>query len=97
MEVKFLPLAQKELDDTFEYYEYEQKNLGYRFIHEVLHSIELIKYYPKGWHPMTQNSRRCLIKNFPYGIIYQEKENYILIIAIANLHRKPNYWINRTK
>jgi len=48
MEVKFLPLAQKELDDTFEYYEYEQKNLGYRFIHEVLNSIELIKYYPKG-------------------------------------------------
>jgi len=46
---------------------------------------------------MTQNSRRCLVKNFPYGIIYQEKENYILIIAIANLHRKPNYWINRTK
>ncbi len=95
MEVNFLPLAQQELDDTFQYYEYQQKNLGSRFIHEVLNSIELIRYYPKGWHPMTQNSRRCLVKNFPYGIIYQIKSDYILIIAIANLHRKPNYWINR--
>ena len=95
MEVKFLELAQIELDETFDYYEYQQKNLGLRFINEVEKSIELIKYYPLGWHQLSKNTRRCLVKNFPYGIVYQIKEEYILVVGIVNLHRKPNYWINR--
>ena len=32
----------------------------------------------------------------PYGIIYQARENYILIVAVAHLHRKPGYWKDRT-
>jgi len=95
MEVNFLELAQIELDETFNYYEYQQKNLGLRFINEVEKSIELIKYYPTGWHSLSQNTRRCLVKNFPYGVVYQVRENYILVVAIVNLHRKPNYWIER--
>lgn len=95
MNIKFLELAQKELDETFEYYEYQQENLGYRFIYEVQEAVDRIKFYPKGWHPLSKNNRRCLIKNFPYGLIYQIKENYIFIIAVANLHREPNYWIDR--
>ena len=95
MEIRFLELAQLELDEAFQYYEYQQKDLGLRFINEVENSIELIRYYPQGWQSLSKNSRRCLIKNFPYGIIYQVRENHILITAIANLHRKPNYWVNR--
>ena len=95
MEIQFLELAEQELDETYKYYEYQQKDLGNRFINEIQKSIELIKYYPKGWHPLSKNSRRCLVKNFPYGVVYQIKENYILVVAIVNLHRKPNYWVGR--
>ena len=96
MNATFLDIAAKELDDTFEYYEYQQKNLGLRFILEVENTIERIKYYPKAWHVLSENTRRCLVKNFPYGIIYQERDNdFILIIAVMNLHRQPNYWIDR--
>ena len=97
IEVKFLELAQQELDDAFEYYEYQQLDLGYRFVQEVHNSIELIKAYPLGWSSISKNTRRCLVKNFPYGVIYQKRENIILVVAIANLYRKPNYWIERTK
>jgi len=38
-----------------------------------------------------------MIKSFPYGIIYQAKEEEIVIVAVANLHRKPNYWIDRVE
>jgi len=42
-------------------------------------------------------SRRCLVYKFPYGVIYQyqEDKNEILIVAIAHLHRKPDYWYSR--
>jgi len=95
MEYRFLKVAQIELDESFEYYEMQQEKLGYRFIYEVKNSIERVLYLPKAWQQITQNTRRCLVKNFPYGVIYQILEDEILIIAIANFHRKPNYWKDR--
>jgi len=95
MNIKLLEPAEFELDDAFEYYEYQQPDLGYRFITEFKYALELIQYYPKGWHEILPNTRRCIIKNFPYGIIYQVREDHIIVLAIANLHRKPNYWISR--
>ena len=95
MKYKIIDEASRELDDTFSYYEYQQKDLGYRFISSFTEAVELIRFYPNGWHPLSKKVRRCMIKNFPYGIIYQVKENEILIIAVANLHRKPNYWTER--
>jgi len=95
MTLTLLDVAQSEIDETFDYYESQQLNLGYRFISDIEDTISRIKQFPKAWHPLSTNTRRCLTTHFPYGIIYQIKEDYILVIAIANLHRKPNYWSNR--
>jgi len=32
---------------------------------------------------------------FPYSILYGINVDMIVIIAIAHLHRKPNYWQGR--
>jgi len=93
--VDFLPLAQSELDDTFEYYEFQQLDLGYRFIAEIRNSIELIVSYPEAWTKSSKRTRRCLVKTFSYGIVYQYIDDAILIVAIANLHKEPDYWISR--
>ena len=97
MKINILDEASAELDDAFQYYEYEQENLGYRFISKFTDTLELIKFYPNGWHSHSKRVRRCLVKGFPYGIIYQVREEEIIIVAVANLHRKPNYWVERIK
>lgn len=98
MKALFLDAAIVELDDAFEYYEYQQDGLGYRFVREVQNALHRITNYPHAWHKFSHNTRRCLVKNFPYGIIYQEQDKHILlIVAIMNLHREPNYWANRIK
>ena len=97
MNINIIDEASAELNDAFEYYEYEQKNLGYKFISRFRDALELIKFFPNGWHLLSEKVRRCLIKGFPYGIIYQIREEEILIVAVANLHRKPNYWVDRTR
>lgn len=94
--VEFLEPAQNELDEAFEYYEFEQKELGRRFIYEVKNSVQQIVAFPFAWTKVTENTKRCLVKNFPYGVIYEIREDKILVVAIANLHRKPNYWKSRT-
>ena len=39
--------------------------------------------------------RRCLTNRFPYGIIYYEKDDEIIILAVMQLNRKPDYWKDR--
>lgn len=95
MTLKLLDIAQIELDEAFEYYEALELNLGYRFVSDIEEAIKRIKQFPNAWHPLSTNTRRCLAKNFPYGIIYQIKIDHIVVIAIANLHKKPNYWFDR--
>lgn len=29
---------------------------------------------------------------FPYGVVYEADDAEVLIIAVANLHRRPDYW-----
>ncbi len=95
MKFNFLDIAQIELDDSFQYHEFQQQDLGYRFLKEIKNALGRISFYPSGWQKITKNTRRCLVKNFPYCVIYQIKNDDILIVAIANLHRKPEYWKNR--
>ena len=95
MEVRFLNAAQIELDEAFYYYEEQIEGLGHDFIKEVLATVKRIKNNPEAWTQLSVRTRRCLTHRFPFGIVYQLRENEILIVAIAHLHRKPGYWKNR--
>ena len=95
MKIDFLEAAQSELDDAFEWYETQQKNLGGQFIGEFNAAIKRISAYPDSYRLIDSTIRRCLIKRFPYCILYGINVDMIVIIAIAHLHRKPNYWQGR--
>jgi len=95
VEVRLLKAAQDELDEGYIYYEDQLKGLGDEFVDEVLNTLKRIKLNPKAWAPLSKRTRRCLFKRFSYGIIYQIREKELLIVAIAHLHRKPQYWKNR--
>ena len=95
MQIRFLEMAQIELDEAIEYYNYEMSGLGEGFLTEVLNAIDRIGEFPEAWHPCSKRTRRCQTRRFPYGIIYQTRKEEILVIAIANLHRKPDYWKDR--
>jgi toxin ParE2 len=95
MKINFLEIAQIELDDAIEYYNYEVPGLGDAFLTEVLNALDRIGQYPEAWHPYSKRTRRCQTRRFPYGIIYQIRKQEILVVAVANLHRKPDYWKDR--
>jgi toxin ParE2 len=97
MQIRLLDIAQIEFDEAIEYYNSESAELGDSFLLEVLNAIERIKHFPLAWHPFSNNTRRCQLHRFPYAIIYQISDTEILIVAIAHLHRKPDYWKERIK
>ncbi|WP_111639128.1 type II toxin-antitoxin system RelE/ParE family toxin [Marinomonas shanghaiensis] len=96
MNVEFLDIAERELDDAFKYYDGIYKGLGLRFIAELESSIERIKLHPDAWQKASAVTNKCLLNRFPYSIIYQIKGDLLLVVAIASSHQRPNYWANRT-
>ena len=97
MTIRFLDVAQQELDEAIAYFNTESPGLGDDFLNEILEALDRIGRHPNAWHPCSGRTRRCLLRRFPYGVIYQEVEEEILVIAIACLHRQPEYWQKRIK
>ena len=93
--IRLLRIAQIELDEAIAYYETELSNLGAEFLAEFLNATSRIQIFPEAWPPFSRNTRRCLLRRFPYGIIYIQDATDIVIIAVAHLHREPGYWQDR--
>jgi plasmid stabilization system protein ParE len=92
MSVRLLESAQVELDDAIAWYASQAPGLGDAFLIETLKTLKLIEQYPKAWHPLTQQVRRCRLRRFPYSVIYAQEGSDLLILAVAHQHRKPGYW-----
>jgi toxin ParE2 len=61
----------------------------------VWETLKRIKEFPLAWHPLGGSMRRCQMSHFPYGIIYEASDIEIIVIAVAHLHREPEYWRTR--
>lgn len=95
MQIVFLEPAQLELEEAVQYYEHEQQGLGQAFLYEILKTIDRVRNFPSAWQRLSRRTRRCRTRRFPFGVVYQERKEEILIVAIAHLHRKPEYWKDR--
>jgi toxin ParE2 len=93
--VRFLEIAEIELDDAVQWYGAQGPGLGNAFLIEVLSAANRIARFPQTWHPLGEGVRRCRLSRFPYGLIYTIENNDILVLAVAHLHRRPDYWRNR--
>jgi toxin ParE1/3/4 len=84
MLVRYLSPANIELDEAVRYYDHELPGLGYRFFQEVNSAIERIKLFPHGWTKIGKHTRRCILKAFPYAILYEyHRVNPILFYNFA--------------
>ena len=95
MSVRLLESAQVELDDAIAWYASQAPGLGDAFLTETLKTLKLIEQYPKAWHPLTQQIRRCRLRRFPYSVVYAQEGSDLLVLAVAHQHRKPGYWRTR--
>ncbi|ABD40467.1 conserved hypothetical protein [Methanospirillum hungatei JF-1] len=97
MNFYFHPEAEQELLQAVSYYEKCRPGLGIEFSHEVYLAITRILQFPESYAQFSTHSRRCILNRFPYGILYSpgKTDGSIIILAVMNLHRKPNRYVNR--
>lgn len=97
MSYSFHPDAKRELFEAINYYEECKDGLGLEFAKEVYSTIQRIIRFPEAWSKLSKNTRRCLANRFPYGVIYQRADDEIIIIAVMQLNKEPDYWKKRLK
>jgi len=95
MKYHFHPDAELELNASIDYYQKCKEHLGLEFADEVFRTIQRILEFPTAWQKLDGDIRRCLTNRFPFGVIYYQKNSDIIILAVMQLNRKPNYWKNR--
>jgi plasmid stabilization system protein ParE len=87
--------AQLELEEAAAWYEAQRKGLSAEFLDEFERGVGRVAEFPLAWKSVGSRTRQYRFNRFPYGIIYQVREDEILIVAVAHLRRRPGYWRDR--
>jgi plasmid stabilization system protein ParE len=95
MIVKFLPEAEFELNEAIEWYAHKQFGLDTEFMRCIDEAISKIQRNPKLFPIALKNSRKALVKRFPFTIYYEHKNNAIMILAVFHVRRNPKDWQKR--
>jgi toxin ParE1/3/4 len=95
MKYVFHPEALTEYSEAVQYYKKQKTELAQAFINAIEDAVYRIRESPTRWAVVDEDIRRCLVKKFPYGILYTIEEDFILILAVMHCSRKPGYWKER--
>ncbi len=95
MKWRFHPDAAEEYLEACHYYLEMDGKLGRAFTRSVELAIEQILDRPEAWKAVDEDVRRHLLKRFPYGIYYTIEDDFILVVAVMHVKRRPEYWRNR--
>jgi plasmid stabilization system protein ParE len=97
MRIEFSPEAKLEFDDGERYYERQVRGLGERFRADVRDALARLRNWPLAAPVERGDIRRMILSRFPYKLLYSVETDLIYVIAVAHLHRAPDYWIERDK
>ena len=95
MKLRFLILAQRELNEAVAWYNEQAAGSGQEFLDELDRVVRRAVTFPMSCPEIEPGVRRCLLARFPYGLIYGVDRETIVVIAVSHLHRKPRYWVGR--
>ena len=97
MKIRFLTLAQQEVDEAFVWFEEQAEGKGFDFLDELDRVVRLVKVFPLAAPQIQPEIRRRLFARFPYSLVYGFDNDTIVVIAVAHFHRAPHYWVDRLK
>jgi plasmid stabilization system protein ParE len=87
--------AQEEINEAFDWYFKRSREAAEGFLGEVGNCLSRIVSGPRLYPLFTKDTRRLVMRGFPYSVIFREKDETILIIAVAHAKRRPGYWRRR--
>ena len=94
-EVRLSDEAIEESREAFTWYRIRNPRAAAQFLFELDQAIESIAALPDAWPPYLDNTRRKLLRRFPFALVYRVKDEHLQVLAVAHQHRRPGYWVGR--
>ncbi|HYH45771.1 MAG TPA: type II toxin-antitoxin system RelE/ParE family toxin [Thermoanaerobaculia bacterium] len=96
MKLVIVPSALAELQEAAAFYIANATvGLGLQFVAEFERTVESLLENPQLGAVFRGTRRRCLLRRFPYSVIYQVAAAELRVIAVAHQRRRPGYWARR--
>jgi plasmid stabilization system protein ParE len=90
--LEFLDEALEEAEGAARWYAERSGRAGILFAEELHAAVAQIGRSPTTWTVHDHNTRRYLLRRFPYSVVYRIDATRIVIVAVAHEHRRPGYW-----
>lgn len=94
---RFIAPARREFLAEVVYYNGKEPGLGTRFAAAVEEAATRALTFPLTGSPVSKNTRRVFVKNFPFAVVYRPDPDGIVIFALAHHSRRPEYWQSRVQ
>jgi plasmid stabilization system protein ParE len=89
--------ASDELAEAVRWYETRRAGLGGEFFDAIAATLSAIETNPEIGTTLSADghTRRALLARFPYQVVYRLRPTEMVIVAIAHVKRRPEYWKRR--
>lgn len=95
-EIIVLREAQLEVQEAFNYYEEKNQGLGFEFMRSLDAALQSVKRNPTTYQQIYKETRRVLLRKFPYALFYLVEETKVIVIAVLHQKRSEIDWIRRS-
>jgi toxin ParE1/3/4 len=89
------PAALAELKSAVVWYQSQNQTAAINFVAELDRAVELVIASPVRWPTGDHNTRKFVLRRYPFAVIYREREGVVQVLAVAHGRRRPGYWIER--
>ena len=93
----FHPEAYEEMLESARFFEEKDAGLGLDLTDAIQETINRIAQFPQSGTIERGNIRKCLVRGFPFTILYETQPDHIFIAAVMHQHRRPGYWTRRLR
>ena len=92
-----LPTAVQDLKEAYEWYSYQQKELGHLFLNRIREKGDFIQSFPFAFPERFKDVRVAKVSQFPFLIHYHisDSKNTVTVFAILHTSRNPQAWKRR--
>ena len=89
LKIRLVTKAVNELQKAAFWYEEQRKGLGSAFMLSAEAALATIQRNPEHYAKVDDDTRKIMMKHYPYGIFYSVEPNEIVVTAVFHGSRNP--------
>ena len=93
--VLFTEAAQNDFAEAIDWYEDESLEVADRFEQAIDEIVRRIEDNPRQFAPSPFDTRRAVLRRFPYLLIFRERADACYVVAVFHTSRDPSLWQER--